>query len=140
MSTYVHIFDYIQARSLKISNEMENIFYKIEDKNFKNFMEGFSAAVILKNNAAKEGFFIEYVCLSTSIIDALLRIGLVFQFLLNHKHNSLPKKYILQTENGKRISEKGIYNEAKAKAIISNRSMKILLTFMKNAIKLFIDI
>ena len=106
---------------------MNTTFYQIENEKLINFMEGFSAAIKLKNRAAENGFFIEYVCLSRSIIDALLRIGLVFQYLLKQEKNSFPSKYIFQDEKAKTLSEKAIYIAAKEKGIISESIHNSLL-------------
>jgi hypothetical protein len=54
----------------------------IEEK-FENFMRGFSAAAELDARAARLGCFVECVCLTASVIDGLLRMGLILKHQLD---------------------------------------------------------
>ncbi len=76
------------------------------------FMNAFTAATQLLARAGQNGFFVEYVCLATSVVDATLRMGLILQHQIRTSSKDIPDKYLFQSEEGKIISERQIYADA----------------------------
>ena len=93
---------------------------KTTDK-LENFMNGFVAAVQLSHRAGKNGFFIEYILLIASIIDGMLRIGLMLQYQLETKSNKVLDALLYQSNEDKIISERKIYKISLDKKIISKK-------------------
>ncbi len=86
---------------------------------FDNFMNGFTAAAQLAQRASKQGCFIECVCLTASIIDGLLRIGLILNHQLKAKTKDILNELLYQSDEDKIISERKIYEMALKENIIS---------------------
>ncbi len=82
------------------------------------FMEGFAAAAQLLERAGKSGFFVEYICLAASVIDATLRVGLILQHQLDRKSSELTEELLLQTPDGTKIPERAIYKRALERGVI----------------------
>ena len=82
-------------------------------------MNGFAATAQLLQRAGKNGFFIEYTCLSASIIDGLLRIGLILKHQLETKTDDILDSLLYQSDEDKIISERKIYKLALKEEIIS---------------------
>lgn len=82
-------------------------------------MNGLVAAVQLLSRAGTNGFFIEYVCLSTSVIDATLRIGIILKHQLKSHNNEIIDELLFQSEEDKIISEREIYRKALKEGIIT---------------------
>jgi len=95
-------------------------------KNFYNFVKGLLAAKQLLSRAQKKGCFIESVCLSASIIDASLRIGIILKHQLNTKSDLLLNELLLQSDNDKIISEREIYNRSLSEKIITQSTFSKL--------------
>ena len=87
---------------------------------FDSFMKGFAAAVQLNQRAASNGSFIECVCLSASIIDALLRIGLILDYQLKTKTDQILNELLYQADEKKIVTERSIYKLALKEKIITN--------------------
>jgi len=86
---------------------------------FGSFMNGIAAAVQLLNRASKNGYFIEYICLAASVIDGLLRMGLILQHQLVTKSTDILDSLMYQSDEDKIVSERNIYKKALKKNIIS---------------------
>lgn len=86
---------------------------------FADFMKGFAAANQLMSRAGNNGYFVEYVCLATSVVDALLRTSLVLRHQLDSETSDIPTELIYQADDDKIISERLIYKRALEKSIIS---------------------
>ena len=86
---------------------------------FESFMQGFAAAVQLSQRAVKNGSFIESVCLSASVIDAQLRIGLILEHQLKTKSDCILDELLCQADAKNIITERNIYKQALEKNIIS---------------------
>jgi hypothetical protein len=84
------------------------------------FLKGVSAATLLKNRAARNGCFIETVCLEATIIDALLRIGLILKFQLNNSNSEINEAYLFQSVEDSKIGERLIYKRALENKIIND--------------------
>ena len=89
-----------------------------------NFMNGFTASVQLSQRAGEDGFFIEYTCLIASIIDGLLRIGLILNYQLENRTDDVLDSLLYQSDEDKIISERHIYKMALEKTL----SLKICST------------
>src|SRR6266568_4499785 len=89
-------------------------------KRFEEFIAGFTAAQELHGRAGKDGSFIECVCLGASLIDAMLRIGIILQHQLNNRTREIPIDLIFQGEKDRAISEREIYRRALAISVIDN--------------------
>ncbi len=85
---------------------------------FQNFTKGFSAADQLRSQAAKNGSFIEYVCLCTSIVDALLRIGLILKHQLDTSSSDILEELLYQPGDQDSMAERTIYRRALQEGII----------------------
>ncbi|MGH9439749.1 MAG: hypothetical protein ACRD22_18180, partial [Terriglobia bacterium] len=83
-------------------------------EHFRQFMVGFTAAAELHTRAGRNGAFVESVCLGASVVDALLRVGLVLKHQLVTRSNEIPVELILQRPSDDLISEREIYKRAKA--------------------------
>ncbi|MGA2514581.1 MAG: hypothetical protein ABSG37_13345 [Candidatus Limnocylindrales bacterium] len=83
-----------------------------------DFMQGFAAAVELDARAAKQGCFVECVCLTASIIDAMLRMGLILRHQLDTGTADLSEELLHQGEADAAISERSIYRRALASGIV----------------------
>jgi hypothetical protein len=83
-----------------------------------NFMQGFAAAVELDARAAKQGCFVECVCLTASIIDATLRMGLILKQQLDTGITDLDEELLHQGEADAAISERSIYRRALDSGIV----------------------
>lgn len=73
-------------------------------------MNGFAAAVELLRRAQRQGCFVEAICLSTSVIDSSLRIGLVLNYQLKCRTQEVPEKYVHESNKGKKTLEREIYS------------------------------
>lgn len=82
-------------------------------------MNGLAAAVQLLSRAGTNGFFVEYVCLATSVIDAILRIGIILKHQLKSRNNEIIDELLFQSEEDKIISEREIYRKALKEGIIT---------------------
>ena len=86
---------------------------------FDSFMKGFAAAVQLSHRAAENGSFIEAICLSASIIDALLRIGLILDNQLKTKTDRILNELLYQADDKKIVTERNVYKLALKEKIIT---------------------
>lgn len=98
---------------------------------FENFMKGFSAARLLLNRAADNGYFIEYVCLATSFVDGLLRTALILQHQLETKTSDILDDLLYQADEDKIIFEREIYSRVLQAGIIT-QSLFEELEFLYN--------
>ncbi len=90
------------------------------DPKFTNFMNGFTAAGQLMQRAAKNGYFIEYLCLAAAVIDGSLRIGLILQHQLDTASSIILDDLLFQSEADKVISEREIYRRAHERKVITD--------------------
>ena len=86
---------------------------------FADFMRGFAAARLLMGRAGTNGCFVECVCLAASVVDGLLRTGLVLKHQLDSKTTDIPTDIIYQADDDKIVSERMIYRRTLDKGIIS---------------------
>ncbi len=85
---------------------------------FGKFTEGLVASEELYNRAAKNGSFIECVCLLANQIDAMLRTANILYDQIQNMDGKMNATFIYQGPTDKRISEKDIYKLSKDKLII----------------------
>jgi hypothetical protein len=85
---------------------------------FRQFMVGFAAAAELHTRASKIGAFVESVCLGASVLDAMLRVGLVLEYQLRTRTSEIPIELILQEPSDVAISEREIYKRSQAAGLI----------------------
>jgi hypothetical protein len=83
------------------------------------FLNGVAASAELYSKAAKNGYFIEAVCLASNLIDAQLRIGLILRQQIKTKSKTIHKALLFQGEQDKPISEREIYKRALAEGVIN---------------------
>jgi len=91
----------------------------IEEDKFHNFMKGLGAASQLLYLSKNKGCFIECVCLSATIIDASLRIGIILKHQLDNKTNSILTDLIYQSDEDKIITEREVYKKALSVGVIN---------------------
>jgi hypothetical protein len=93
-----------------------------------HFMSGFVAACQLLQRAGNNGFFVEYVCLAASVIDAALRVGLVLQHQLRTGTTEVPAELVFQSTSDRIISERQIYRRALDEGVIDEALFRRLET------------
>ena len=84
-----------------------------------DFLDGIKATDYLMERAIQSGSFIEYVCLSASMIDAILRNAIILQNRLINQVDFLEEKLLSQTDEDNKISERKIYKDAYSIGIIN---------------------
>ena len=89
-------------------------------------MSGFAAACELHARAGKAGSFVECICLGASLADAMLRVGLVLQYQLDHKTRDIPLSFVFEGPKDKAISERDIYRRAHAASVIDETTFNKL--------------
>jgi hypothetical protein len=82
-------------------------------------MDSFIAAVELRNRAGEHGFFVESVCLSASLIDATLRMGLVLQHQIRTKTTQVPQALIYEPDEVNGMTERQVYKKALQEEVIT---------------------
>ena len=87
-------------------------------KTFTDFLAGFAAARELHARAGTAGCFVESVCLGASVVDALLRVGLVLQHQLDTRTREIPVSVIFQGPADPALSEREIYKRALKQLVI----------------------
>ncbi len=83
-----------------------------------NFMKGLEAASQLLYLAKNKGCFIECVCLSATIIDASLRIGIILKHQLDSETDNILTDLIYQADEDKIITERNVYKRALTVGVI----------------------
>ena len=83
-----------------------------------DFISGFIAAVELRDRAGELGAFIETICLSATVIDAALRIGLILKHQHRTETSEIPPELLHQTENDTPVLERAIYRNAREQVVI----------------------
>ncbi len=78
-------------------------------KKFGSFIEGITAAQFLKNRAGEKGCFIEYLCLSATITDAILRTAIILTNQINNSNKEIDSKLCYQDKLKNKITEREIY-------------------------------
>jgi hypothetical protein len=86
--------------------------------NLLEFIKGFSGAVELHRRANNKGSFIESVCLGASIIDGVLRIGIILKHQIDTKSNEQIRELLQQEKDDKIITERQVYKMALDSGII----------------------
>ena len=81
-------------------------------------MAGIAAATELYNRASDSGSFVESVCLGASLVDAMLRVGVVLQKQIDERTREVPLELVYQGPEDKPISERDIYRRALAALVI----------------------
>lgn len=103
-----------------------------EARKLKDFLNGVAAVAQLLNRAGKEGFFVEFVCLVTSIIDANLRMGLILKHQIENRNNEIPIEYLFQKDSRSYISEKDIYRRSLASGVIDQETYRKLIEYYED--------
>jgi len=100
----------------------------VEDnfEQFGEFMAGFAAAVELHSRATRNGSFVECICLGASIIDAMLRVGLILKTQLDSNSLNIPRELVLQESGDKAITERAIYRNARDAEILTEGQFRSL--------------
>ena len=79
---------------------------------FQKFMQCFAAAVQSRSRAAKNGSFLEYVCLCSTIVDGLLRIGLILKHQVDTGSSDILEELLDKTGNQDMMTEGTVYRRA----------------------------
>jgi len=90
------------------------------DEKFVHFLGGFAAAAQLAKRAEDRDHHIEYIILAASLIDGLLRMGLILHHQIETKSSVIPDELLYQATDDKIVSEREIYGRAHAAAIIDD--------------------
>ena len=84
----------------------------------ERYMKGLVAAADLATRAARDGFFVEYVVLTASLIDGVLRIGLVLQNQLRSRSSAIDEALLYQAATDPILSERSVYRRALEEGVI----------------------
>jgi uncharacterized protein YutE (UPF0331/DUF86 family) len=84
-------------------------------------MNGFVAATQLLARAANNGFMVEFIVMTASVIDGALRIGLVLQHQIDTQSSGIPNDLVYQRDEEKTDSERRIYRRSLEKQIIDQK-------------------
>lgn len=84
----------------------------IQQSNFRSFIDGITASTMLRNRAGEKGCFIEYLCLSASIVDAIIRTGIILKKQIKNRNNIIDTKMCYQRNSMDKITERQIYKNA----------------------------
>src|SRR5438128_4492697 len=98
-------------------------------KCFEDFIAGLAAATELYSRTSENGSFVESVCLGASLVDAMLRIGLILQKQINERTRDIPLELVFQQPSDKPISERDIYRRALAISVIDDSTFMQLQAF-----------
>ena len=82
------------------------------------FLKGMAAAAQLAKRASSNGYLVEYIILAGSIIDGLLRMGLVLHHQIETSSTDIPEELMLQGEQDATVSEREIYKRSLAAGVI----------------------
>jgi hypothetical protein len=96
------------------------------DDAFENFIYAFGAARVLLRRAHDGGFLLEGMALYASLLDGLLRIGLVLKRQLKAKSSAIDQTLIQQTKGGTFYSERQIYRMAFQEGVIDEPTLQAL--------------
>ena len=86
---------------------------------FARFMGGFAAAAQLGKRAQDRSHHIEYIILTASLLDGLLRMGLILQHQIRTSSREIPEELLYQSTDDKIIPEREIYRRALAAGVIA---------------------
>jgi len=106
--------------SLKIVHP-ENRQLRISCFRFEKFLGGLEASEIMFDNAAKNGCFLECVCLLANQIDGMLRVANILFDQIQKRSSDINLSFIYQGENDKIKTEKNIYDISRDKGIIDQK-------------------
>jgi len=85
----------------------------------EKFLHGCAAASELYSNAAKNGYFVEAICLAANLIDAQLRIGIILARQIQRKDRSIDAELLFQSDSDRPIFEREVYSIAERESVIS---------------------
>lgn len=91
-----------------------------------HFMVGFGAAVQLLRRAQNLGCFVEVVCLSTSVIDAMLRIGIILKYQIKENTYEVHNDLLYQSDDDRKITERAIYKRALQEEVVGEEQFNKL--------------
>jgi hypothetical protein len=84
----------------------------------EKFLHGCAAAAELYSKAAKNGHFVEVICLAANLIDAQLRIGIILARQIQRKDRSIDAELLFQSDSDRPIFEKEVYSIAERESVI----------------------
>jgi uncharacterized protein YutE (UPF0331/DUF86 family) len=85
-----------------------------------HFLGGFAAAAQLAKRAEDRNHHIEYIILAASLVDGLLRMGLILHHQIETKSSDVPDELLYQAADHKIVTERQIYQRAHAAKIIDD--------------------
>lgn len=89
-------------------------------RRFNLFMASIATTIDLRNRALQNKSFIEYVILSASGIDALLRLSIILTSQIENENDEIDTTLLFQSESDRAIMEREIYKKTLEKNIISH--------------------
>jgi uncharacterized protein YutE (UPF0331/DUF86 family) len=90
------------------------------------FMEGFAAASELARRAEDRLQHIEFICLAASIIDGLLRMGLILRHQIDTKSTDVLDDLLYQSDTDRIVGEREIYRRAAKRGVIGREVFQAL--------------
>ncbi len=84
----------------------------IQQSNFRSFIDGITASIMLRNRAGEKGCFLEYLCLSASIVDSIIRTGIILKKQIEKNNRNIDQKLCYQQNSKDKITERQIYKNA----------------------------
>jgi hypothetical protein len=101
-------------------------------RKLRDFLRGFAAAVELDSRAANQGCFVESVCLTASLIDGFLRMGLILRHQLETGSTELLEDLLEEDATDSIVSERDVYRRALAAGVIDRRLFDELESLYKD--------
>jgi hypothetical protein len=110
---------YSIIKEFRLIEESEKV-TKMTFYRFNMFVQGVGATRLILDKAIENKAFVEATCILASLIDALLRIGIVLQIQILNSNDKIELEWIYQGLTDKKKPEKDIYRKAKDLGIIDN--------------------
>ncbi len=88
------------------------------DERFAGFMRSLVATVELRDRAATQGCFVEFVVLSAALIDGILRIGLSLRHQLDTGTGEVLLDLLHQGESDAAVTERTVFRRAREAGVI----------------------
>ena len=110
------IYSIISSLKIIPQNDRPN---KISWYKFGKFLYGLGASNQLLSHAIDKGCFIEFICLISNQIDAMLRVSNILWKQIKNQNVEIDLHFIYQSEHDKPINERTIYKISKDNDIIN---------------------
>lgn len=112
-----------EAWPLYVIAKAENLKEELAARPMANFTRAFLSTKVLLERSMKVGSLLETLVLNATLLDGILRLGIILSTQLRERNDYVNNDMIFQ-EGNKYISERKIYQMAKDDDILSNEEFK----------------